>query len=254
MSNLPRNLPEILRKHGLKVVEIGGWETRGRPPSTGGFAPVGVLNHHTGASAKGWSAAKILTYVKWMFLTGRPSDGLPPPLCHMSLGRDGTVYLGAAGRANHAGKAKARGTVAAGDGNKIYVGIEWMLSGTEAIPKAQRDAGVLLNAVLLDEVLRTSPATVAAHYETSITGKWDIGDPSGVSFKGHRVMNMATFRRDVQNRLASLNKKPAAPAAPAKPTRVSKARASLEDALKHVKPGSARDKAIRAALKALPKR
>jgi hypothetical protein len=247
MTNLPDNTADILRDAGLKVVEVPGWKTRGRPVSTGGFEPVGVLNHHTAASALGWVKSKIADYIHWIFFVGRPSDGLPPPLCNIVLWRDGTVYLGAAGRANHAGKAKARGTVAAGDGNRMYVGIEWMLSGTEIIPEVMYDAGVLLNKVLLDKILHTSVGTVAAHYETSVTGKWDIGDPKGVAWNGHRVMNMATFRRAVQDRAIPSPK-------PKAPTRVGRARDLLEQAKKRAKAGSAREKALAAALKVLPKR
>lgn len=190
---LPKNLPALLRAAGLTVVEVDGWEDRGRP---GLFAKVGVLNHHTGASARGWSHAKELQYARWMFSTGR-SD-LPAPLCQIALGRSGRVYIGAAGRANHAGKAKASGSVGAGDGNSLYIGIEWMLSGTEVIPAEMRQAGVLLNAVLSEKVTGHSVETISAHYQTSITGKWDIGDPNGVDFKGTRVMDMTKFRAAVK--------------------------------------------------------
>lgn len=243
ITRLPDNLPTLLREAGLTVHESDGWRSRGRP---GSFAPVGVLNHHTGASAVGWTPARIAAYLRFLFQVGR-SD-LPAPLCQLSLGRDGTVYVGAAGRANHAGAAKARGSVAAGDGNTMYVGIEWMLSGTERIPKIMYDAGVTLNAVLLDEVLGTSVQTVAAHYETSVTGKWDIGDPEGVPFKGVKVMDMSAFRGAVQQLLTGFQKPER------KPTRVTKARDMLEKVLTTLKPGSKRAQKIRDALKRLPSR
>jgi hypothetical protein len=207
MSNLPSNLPALLRDVGLTVVEIDGWRGRGRP---GSFDPVGALNHHTGSSAKGWSRAKRLAYAKWMFLTGR-SD-LPAPLCQIALDPEGIVYVGAAGRANHGGKAKASGSVSGGDANTLYIGIEWMLSGTEAIPKVMMDAGVRLNAVLTEEVTKTSVQTVSCHYQTSITGKWDIGDPAGVPFNGKRVLDVGKFRSAVaveRKRLFDPVKRPA---------------------------------------------
>ena len=116
---------------------------------------------------------------RMLALTGR-SD-LPAPLVQLSLGRSGTVYVLAAGRANHAGKAQASGTVGAGDGNTLYVGIEWMLSGTEPIPASMMKAGVTLNAVLTKEVTKTSVESISCHYQTSTEGKWDIGDPSGIT-------------------------------------------------------------------------
>lgn len=194
MANLRSDLPALLRAAGLEVVEVEGWRFRRHP---GPFAPVGVLNHHTGASANGWSRAKELAYAKWMFLTGRPSDGLPAPLCQVALGRSGVVYVGAAGRANHAGTARASGTVAAGDGNTLYVGIEWMLSGTEKIPPVMMQSGVTLNAVICEKVTGNSVQTVSCHYNTSVTGKWDIGDPDGVPYKGNRVLNIVKFRAAV---------------------------------------------------------
>ena len=89
--------------------------------------------------------SKELEYAKWMFLVGRPD--LPAPLCQIALGRSGIVYIGAAGRANHAGNARQSGSVAGGDGNTLYVGIEWMLSGTQPIPASMYRAGAILNAV-----------------------------------------------------------------------------------------------------------
>ena len=192
MTNLPVSLPEELRRAGLKVVVLDGWVSRGRP---GAFDPVGVLNHHTGASARGWSLAKELSYAKWMFLTGRPD--LPAPLCQIALGRSGTVYIGAAGRANHGGSARPSGSVSGGDANTLYVGIEWMLSGTEAIPAEMMEAGVTLNAVLLEKVTQTSERAVSCHYNTSVTGKWDIGDPNGIMHNGSRVLDIEKFRRSV---------------------------------------------------------
>lgn len=190
MDRLTLALVAHMRAAGLRVIVIEGWLTRGRP---GPFAPVGVLNHHGGASARGWTWVKELAYAKWMFLEGRAD--LPAPLCHIALGRSSTVYVGAAGRANHAGTARASGSVAAGDGNTLYDGIEWMLSGTEVIPDEMMETGAVLNAVLVEFHTKTSVETVSAHYQTSVTGKWDIGDPQGVMFNGSRVLDMDKFRR-----------------------------------------------------------
>lgn len=163
---LPASLPARLRAAGLEVVEIPGWRTRKRP---GAFRPLGVLWHHTGGKeAKG----KERAYADWMFLTGR--NDLPAPLCQLSVDRNGTVYVGAAGRANHAGKAKASGPLPAGDGNELYVGVECHNNGSEGWSDAQYAAMVTLGRCL-SAALGIDATAHRAHAETSVTGKWDPG-------------------------------------------------------------------------------
>lgn len=172
------DLADACRGSGLKLVEIPGWETRGRPASTGGFDPQGILCHHTGG------AANDRAYAEWMALTGR-SD-LPAPLAQLALDRQGTVYVLAAGRANHAGAAKASGPLPAGDGNSLYVGIEAMNTGSEDWTAVQYAAYVALCAALCDHY-GWSADHVRAHRETSTTGKWDPG-----------LLDMPTFRRHIE--------------------------------------------------------
>lgn len=186
MSNLPDNLAQTLKSYGLDVVEVPGWKTRGRPSSTGGFDPVGVLCHHT-ATSKSSSVASVLR----LLVAGR-SD-LPGPLCQLGLGRDGTVYLVAAGRANHAGEAKASGSVGAGDGNKLYIGIEAFNNGVgEPWPSVQYEAYIALCAVLSVEITKNSVATVRGHKETSVTGKIDP------------TFDMSQFRARVESKIRVL--------------------------------------------------
>lgn len=166
-KRLPNDLPTRLRKYGLKVVEVDGWQTRGRPASTGDFQPVGVLCHHT-ATGTNWTDKSVVK----LLVDGR--DDLPGPLVQFGLARDATVYMIASGRCNHAGDAKASGTVAAGDGNELYIGIEGFNDGKgEAWPNVQYDAYVLLCAALTIEVTENSVNTVRGHKETSLTGKPD---------------------------------------------------------------------------------
>lgn len=232
MSKLPDNLPQILKSHGLKVVEVPGWKTRGRPASTGGFDPVGVLCHHT-ATRKSSSVASVLR----LLIQGR-SD-LPGPLCQLSLGRDGTVYVVAAGRANHAGTAKASGTVAAGDGNELYIGIEAQNDGVgEPWPDVQYAAYVLLCAVLNVEITHNSVNTDRGHKETSITGKIDP------------TFNMDVFRSRVASVMADLTTPAGETPNLPKPTRGDKVDHALRD-LRHAKGGPVRMRQIQAAIAAL---
>ena len=200
---MPADLPTRLRAAGLKVVVIGDWQHRGRPASTGEYHPGGVLNHHTGSFDRVGDLADDLAYAKWLALIGRPD--LPAPLCGATLSAEGTVYLLAGGRANHAGVARPSGSMAGGDGNAMYFGIEWMLSGTQKIPQVMYDAGVTLNAVLLNE-FGNSEQAASCHFNTSVTGKWDIGDPDGVSgvVPGHKVLDVPKFRRAVKARHTAL--------------------------------------------------
>lgn len=249
ITQLPADLPKRLRAAGVTVVEVGDWEDWGRPAITGGFAPVGVLNHHTGGFDAIGDASDDLRYAQWMFRVGR--DDLPAPLCHIAISAEGVVYIGAARRANHAGTAKSMGSVASGDGNRLYVGIEWMLSGTQPISDAQYDAGATTNAVLLD-ILGTSVRTVGCHFQTSVTGKWDIGDPNGVPFNGQKVLDVPKFRKAVQAEVDRLEKGDA----PLPPTRVSRARTLLAVAIRkaELRGNKARAKTLRASYKLLPPR
>jgi len=185
-KRLPNDLPEILRAQGLNVVEVDGWKTRGRPESVGEFNPVGVLCHHT-ATKKSILDSAVVSLLK----NGR-SD-LVGPLVQLGLARDGAVYVIASGRCNHAGSAKASGTVAAGDGNKLYIGIDEFNDGvSETYTQAQYDAYVLLAATLSVKITGNSVQTVRGHKETSKTGK---PDPK---------FDMSAFRSDVQAKMEEI--------------------------------------------------
>lgn len=98
------DLADVLRGAGLTVVEVPGWRTRGwRGGSTpdGGLRGVrGGLIHHTGTSTKAKGDYPSLAIVRDG--RGGPSP-VPGPLAQLGLGRSGTWYTVAAGRANHAG-------------------------------------------------------------------------------------------------------------------------------------------------------
>ena len=103
-------LAEVLEDAGLKVAEQPGWRTRGR----GDVGTTrGVMCHHTAGPATGiMPSLGIVTH-------GR-SD-LPGPLSQLCLGRDGTFFVVAAGRANHAGRGNWQGITT---GNSSFIGIE----------------------------------------------------------------------------------------------------------------------------------
>src|SRR5689334_8344946 len=103
-------LPTVLGAAGLKVALVDGWENRGR----GDVGPTfGVICHHT-AGPKAGNMSSLSTLIN-----GRPD--LPGPLAQLGLGRDGTFYIIAAGRCNHAGNGIWQGL---SNGNTNFIGIE----------------------------------------------------------------------------------------------------------------------------------
>lgn len=199
---LPSNTPDILRSAGLKVKVHSGWLTRGRP---GGLNPTGVLCHHT-ATGPNSSDSNVLN----LLIRGR-SD-LAGPLCNLGLDRDGVVHIIAAGRANHAGRAKASGSMAAASsGNGVYIGIEAFNAGTgEKWNKKQYDAYVLLCAVLSVKITGNSVNTVRAHRETSVTGKIDPFGPTPYE----NSFDMNKFRSRVDEQIKKLKSGAARPTTP----------------------------------------
>lgn len=185
MALLLADLADFLRKNTkLKIIEVPGWREAGRGPEHGGFDPVGVLWHHTGSVDQiPNSVDDDYKYAVWLSKIGR-SD-LPPPLCHVSVGRDGTCYMIAAGRSNHAGKARPSGPIPGGDGNELYIGIECQNSGSEGWSKAQHQAMITL-AAALSRYLKRGARIHRGHKETSVTGKWDPGR-----------YDMSRFRADI---------------------------------------------------------
>jgi peptidoglycan hydrolase-like protein with peptidoglycan-binding domain len=127
-------LPEILKGAGLKVAEQPGWLTRGR----GEMGTVrGIICHHTASGVRSGNMPVLGSLTNGT----RRSDGsfLAGPLAQLGLGRDGTFYVIAAGRANHAGAGTWRGLT---DGNFSFIGIEAENSGFEddRWPDVQMDA------------------------------------------------------------------------------------------------------------------
>lgn len=198
------DLADVLRDAGLNVEEVDGWRTRQRPPSTGGFDPGGNLWHHTGAKdTNPNSIVDDREYARWLAEIGR-SD-LPAPLCQLSVGRNGTIYVCAAGRGNHAGDAKiqlgpdGKVLLPAGDGNKLYLGWECQNTGSEGWTSAQRDAMVVGGAATSLEYGWFAQHN-RAHKETSLTGKWDPGK-----------LEMSPFRNDIADEMERQRRAPIRP-------------------------------------------
>jgi hypothetical protein len=125
-------LPTVLLDAGLKVAEQPGWKTRGRG-DVGTI--VGVMCHHTAGSKTGTMPS-----------LGTLTDGRPDlsgPLCQLGLGRDGTFFVVAAGRANHSGVGNWQGITT---GNSSFIGIEAENTGVLTGPLADPWPAIQLDA------------------------------------------------------------------------------------------------------------
>ena len=191
------NLATVLRDAGLTVVEMPGWATRGYTPPGG--APLdlagvrGVLWHHTATNRAAYAKSNAPTVQ--MTMNGR-SD-LAGPLCNITFGRDGTVYLVAAGLANHAGRGSAPG-IPTNAGNYYLIGIEMESSGVAPWDWTEDQIRVApyLGAALERAYLQGLPADMRlqlGHKEYSSEGKIDPagwpGDMDGLRASINAILN-----------------------------------------------------------------
>lgn len=135
---LASRIERAVRKSGLKVVWVAGWKSRGR--ATMGTIQTITL-HHTATPRSFKKGTEYPTYN--VVKNGR--SGLPGPLAQLGLGRTGTVYVFAAGRANHAGVSRATSMT-----NSHAIGIE-AEGAMEAWPTSQYQAYLRLVRALIDE-------------------------------------------------------------------------------------------------------
>lgn len=168
-------LPDVLRKAGLKVVEVKGWQTRGHGDMGKVF---GVLCHHT-AECKDHDLEPALKTIT----EGRKD--LMGPLCNLGLGQDGTFYMVAAGKAWHAGPGEWHGVT---EGNSHFIGVEAENDGLGEIwPEIQMDAYAKGSAVIAKYCGFTAQM-VAGHGEYALP-KGRKSDPS---------FSMPDFRKRVE--------------------------------------------------------
>ncbi|WP_435215935.1 N-acetylmuramoyl-L-alanine amidase [Streptomyces sp. bgisy034] len=180
-------LVEILRAEGLTVHEVREWRTHNRNHK-GPFGPVnGVMIHHT--VTKATDASVALCYDGY--------SGLPGPLCHGVIDKQGHVHLVGNGRANHAGlgdddvlraviaeSALPADNEASTDGNRHFYGFECINlgDGKDPWPEAQ-----------LLAIERVSAAICRHHgwMERSVIGhlEWQPGkvDPRGFTMDSMRA-------------------------------------------------------------------
>jgi hypothetical protein len=175
-------LPDVLLEAGLKISRVPGWESRGR-----GDLPTskvqGVICHHTAGPRTG--NMPCLGIVR----DGR-SD-LPGPLSQLGLGRDGTFYIIAAGKCNHAGPGIWQDVTT---GNSSFIGIEAENTGRDndfPWPDVQIDAYQRGVAAILKKIGRSADFCCGhREYATPVGRKTDPR------------FDMHTFREAVANIMA----------------------------------------------------
>lgn len=166
-------IADKLRRAGLTVVEVAGWQTRGSDQ----FNPRGFVWHHTAGPRSGNAPSLAIC------IYGRA--GLPGPLCNVFLARDGTVYVVAAGRANHAGTGGWAGL----SGNSSVYGLEVENVGTGAEP---------WQPFLVDIAARIAAALCPDHERCCHHKEWTARKPDMHTVSG----------RDMRARVAQLHAGP----------------------------------------------
>ncbi|MFE9936308.1 LysM peptidoglycan-binding domain-containing protein [Streptomyces hirsutus] len=178
---------KALKAEGLTVVEVGNWRDHHRN-SKGPFGPVhGVMIHHTVTRGSAHTVD----------ICRRGYSGLPGPLCHGVITKDGRVHLVGYGRANHAGsgdddvlravigeKALPVDDESNSDGNRYFYGFECenLGDGEDPWPAAQ-----------LEAIEKAAAAVCRRHSwdERSVIGhlEWQPGkvDPRGFTMSSMRA-------------------------------------------------------------------
>lgn len=167
------DLADACRKSGLPVVEVDGWKARGH----GQFIGVNTIVCHNTATPK----AATGDYPSLRIVRDGRSD-LAGPLSQLGLGRDGTVYVIAAGVAYHAGA-----TFFPRQDNWHSIGIEAEHDGVSEWPAAIRNAYPTLVAALCE------------HYGiplSNVQGHKEVAKPLGRKVDPN--FDMDTFRAEVQ--------------------------------------------------------
>ena len=165
------DLPDVVAGAGLDVVLVSGWERRGYDFPT---MPELVIGHHTASNRRSGNMPSL-----GILRDGR-SD-LPGPLCQVGLARDATVYVVAAGKANHAGPGRW-GSITR---SEQTVGIEAENDGLgEPWPADQLLAYDVLSAALLDYL--GQPATMFCGHREWALPAGRKPDPAGINLVAMR--------------------------------------------------------------------
>ncbi len=193
-------LPDVLRAAGLTVVETAGWQTRGYELD----AVEGVGAHHTASPSTSTLATNL-------HVVTNGNAVAPGPIAQLLLWRDGTFYVIASGRANHAGAggplgswlpASVPGVVS--PANRRTLGIEAVNSGVgEVWSPAMLDAYEIGTAAILRHIGHGADRAFT-HQEYAPTRKIDPAGPTGgriATLPGSLTWSPSAWRARVASRL-----------------------------------------------------
>jgi len=184
------DLAEVCRRTGFAVIEVDGWQTRGR--SSGGYdqgRPSHVMAHHTasGPGSDGWADVEYMTW---------HADAAP--LANLYISRVPEIFVMAAGATNTNGSGVDPCELADDDTmNTHAIGIEAANNGVgEPWPDVQQSCYVTLCAEL-ELAYGIAPAQIHSHAEYAPARKID---PAGESryAEGAAIWDMDAFREDVR--------------------------------------------------------
>lgn len=191
-------LADIARGAGLHVVEVSGWQSRGHGEMDADIRTI-TCHHTAGPTAKRDPDPypSLSTVVH-----GRP--GLAGPLAQLGLGRDGTVYVIAAGLCWHAGFSRNVDFT-----NRYAIGIEAENAGTKTLLGKLKDPWP---AVQVEAYARLCAALVKAGQDGTLVpgrrlsldvedvrGHKETCDPPGR--KSDPLLDMASLRTAVRRDL-----------------------------------------------------
>ena len=199
MSRLT-DLADVLRAAGVPVVEVEGWQTRGRGGDGGQYQagrPNHVMVHHT-AGAQGASAASEVNYMV------NVSDVAPVTNLYIARDKDdAAVWICAAGPTNTNGKGSAPWDPATknDDMNRMAIGIEIGNNGVGEPYGAKQQETLIAACAALCEAYSIPVDHVRSHAEYAPGRKIDPAGPSQWAASG--TWPMEAFRATIADATGS---------------------------------------------------
>ena len=184
------DLADVLRRAGLRVREVDGWQQRQRGGTGYGQAdPIGIIVHHT-ASSSGWDGEPDVNYLAF--------ECDVAPMSNLYLDRSGQWWVLAGGASNTNGTGGPWGPIPLDSANSRVIGIEAGNNGVgEPWPEVMQDSYVAGVAALAD-AYGIEAGNILSHQEWAPTRKVDPAGPSRFgSINGSHSWDMDRFRAAV---------------------------------------------------------